>query len=175
MARYLLEHDAFPDRSTELVFFQSYPLGSASFLYSVCRAVANREGLYFAAQGFLMGLAFLPLLAHIRQNRGFLAPVAAGLFVYLFKYNHELATLQVDWLLAFLAIGAAASAAACGRGLREMLTAALPACVAMVYVKNSGLFFAAATLLIVYLRAGDKRGGRGLGILGVDIARPAEL
>ena len=160
VARYLLEYDAFPDRSTELVFFQSYPLGSASFLYYVCRAVANREGLYFAAQGFLMGLAFLPLLAHIRQNRGFLAPVAAGLFVYLFKYNHELATLQVDWLLAFLAIGAAASAAACGRGLREMLTAALPACIAMVYVKNSGLFFAVATLLIVYLRAGDRRRAR---------------
>lgn len=109
-----------------------------------------------------MGLAFLPLLAHIRQNRGFLAPVAAGLFVYLFKYNHELATLQVDWLLAFLAIGAAASAAACGRGLREMLTAALPACIAMVYVKNSGLFFAAATLLIVYLApaTGAARAGR---------------
>ena len=46
------------------------------------------------------------------------------------------------------------------RGQREMLTAALPACIAMVYVKNSGLFFAAATLLIVYLRAGDRRRAR---------------
>lgn len=149
VARYLLDHDAFPDGSASIVFFQSYPLGSASFIYYVCRTVCNWEGMWVIAQSLLMGLFFLPLLAHIQKNRAYLIPVALGLFVYLFKSNRGVVNLQVDWLLGFFGLGAAAALTAHRNDLKRAVWIAVPAILAVVYIKNSGMFFALLTLLIL--------------------------
>lgn len=148
VARYLLENDAFPDRTTSIVFFQSYPLGSASFIYYICRAVSNCEGLWLAAQNLLLGIFFLPVFAHIRGNRRWLVPITALLFVYLFKYNRVLVNLQVDWLLGFFGIGVGAAILSHKDDLRRALLIAIPAVCAVVYIKNSGMFFAMEAVII---------------------------
>lgn len=160
VARYLLNHNAFPDASTEVVYFQSYPLGTASFIYYICRTLANEEGLWLISQNFLMGLFFLPLLSNIRGNRRYLYPIAAILFVYLFKHTRTLVNLQVDWLMGFFGIGVASALAFYSRDIKKAMLVAIPAMIAVVYIKSSGLFFAAFTVLaLVWIvrRTGHRR------------------
>jgi len=160
VARYLLENDAFPNSSTDIVFFQSYPLGSASFIYYVSRAVSSQEGMWLIAQNLLMGILALPLFAHIGGNKKWLVPAAAGLFFYLFKYNRPMNNLQVDWLLAFYGVGAAAAVLYYRDNLKKALLVGIPAAIAVVYLKNSGMFFSMCTLVLlatVALRNGCKK------------------
>ncbi|MGN0802169.1 MAG: hypothetical protein ACI4MF_06195 [Candidatus Faecivicinus sp.] len=175
VARHLLRADAFPDASTTTVTFQSYPLGSACFIYYVGRTVCNTEGLYLFAQNLLCGLLFTPVLAHIRGNRRYLYPAAGLLFVLLFRFNHAMDTLFVDWQLSFLGIGAAASVLYYKDDLRKAVLAGMPCIIAVVFLKNSGLFFSAATAALlawVAHRNGRSR-GRAAGVLLASILAAA--
>lgn len=149
VARHLLKCDAFPDKDTGYVFFQSYPLGAASFIYYIGKTIANTEGIYLVAQELLQGLLFLPVLAHIRENRRQCYCAATALFLLLFSYFRNMVNLQVDLLLAFFGIGMAASTIHYRDNFKKALPIALLGMIAVVYVKNSGLFFAFATALLL--------------------------
>lgn len=160
VARYLLEKDAFPDASATAVTFQSYPLGAAAFIYYVGKALGNTEGVYLFAQNLLYGPLFLPVLAHVKGNRKLLTGALAFAFCLLFRFNRDLTNLFVDWLLAFFGIGAAASVLYYRDDLRKALLSGLPGIAAVVYLKNSGLFFALATALLLGWAAGRQKKSR---------------
>lgn len=149
VARYLLEENRFPDGSFSLIFFQSYPLGSASFIYYVSRTLGLREDVWIAAQNLLYGLLYLPVFAHAKHNKRLCIPVAAGLFVFLFQYNRNLTVLQVDQLLPFFGIGMAASILYYRSDLRRAAGLFLIGAMSVVYIKNSGMFFAFCSLALL--------------------------
>ncbi len=157
VARHMLRNDAFPDASTRTVLFQSYPLGSAAFIYYVGRTLENAEGVWLIASDFLTGVAFLPVLAHMRGRRG-LWPAALGAFGFLFFFVRRVGTLQVDWMLGFFGVGMAASAGWECRDWRRAALAVAPAMLASVYIKSSGLCFAALGALCVACVAGKESG-----------------
>lgn len=151
VARHLLHFDAFPDASAKYVHFQSYPLGGACFIYYFGRAVADAEGVYLVAMNFLLGPLFLPLLAHIHENRRVGYSLGAALFLVLLHFFRPRNSLQVDAALAFFGLGIAATIAFERKSARRALLTALPGLVAVVYLKNSGLFFSVVSLGILYL------------------------
>lgn len=156
VARTILKNNAFPDVTTPTIKFQAYPVGSAAFIYYICRTLENSEGMYVIAQSFLMGLSFLPMLAHIRGNRRRLYPVAAAAFLFLFQRNQYAVNLQVDWLLPFLALGALAGVTAHRDALSQAAIVAFLSIISIVYIKNSGMFFALCTVLALVWAARRK-------------------
>lgn len=153
VARTILKNNAFPDVSTPTIKFQAYPVGSATFIYYICRTLESSEGMYVIAQSFLMALGFLPMLSHIKENRRYLYPVFLAAFIFLFLRNHFLVNLQVDWLLPFMGLGSVASVLHYRRNLRKAVLIAILSTVSIVYIKNSGMFFAFWTVLALQLVA----------------------
>ena len=172
VARHLLRYDAFPDSNAPWVHFQSYPLGSAVFIYYASRMIGNTEGMYLVAQIFLQGPLLLPLLALIdfrRNNRGaMMGAVALVFFVYFIAFR-MLQTLLVDLLLSLMGIAITAGILHYRNDLKKALMAALPGMMAIVYVKNSGLFFSAVNAVLlgcVALRCTGRRRSAGLACTG---------
>lgn len=166
VARTVLDHNAFPSAATPSITFQSYPTGTASFIYYVCRTLGNREDLYVVAQLFLTGLAFLPLLAHIRAGRRYLYPVALVFFLFLLQRNHIAVSLRVDWLLPFLGVGGIASVLHYRSDLKKALPIALISAAVCVYIKSSGMFFS-VWIIAALAWAARRRGVRGRRLAGL--------
>lgn len=162
VARHLLNHNRFPVGRDTYVYFQSYPLGVACFIYYIGRLTLNAEGVYLVAHNLLLGLLFLPMFSLIRERRKVFLPIAAALFFFLFHFFRTMISLQVDIILSFFGIGAAAAIARYRADARRAVIAALPAMIAVVCIKNSGLFFSAASaamLWYVFRRSGLRRPG----------------
>lgn len=95
----MLLTNRFPSFEDALVAFKEYPLGSASFIYYVCKLVSTSEPIQMFAQGFMLLCFILPVFKLLKRH------VIAGsiyilLFVnYLFCYNIPIIDLPVDSLL----------------------------------------------------------------------------
>ena len=146
---HLLRHDRFPAAQDAAITFQSYPPGAACFIYYVARAVGNYEGVYLIAQNFMLGVFFLPIFALIGRRKRVLYPAAIALFVFYFHYACADSNLLVDNLLSFYGIGLTATAFYYRDDPKQALTAVLPAMFGVVYIKNSGMFFAVVTAAVI--------------------------
>ena len=143
VSRHLLRHDCFPDRNAPYVFFQSYPLGSSVFIYYICKTLSSSEGMQLVAFNFLLAPLFLPVFSLISSKRRRLCyPVALAFFVFLFHFFRAPISMQVDHMLAFFGIGIIASITYYRDNPKYALLTAIPGMLAVVYVKNSGMFFA---------------------------------
>ncbi len=146
-ARLLLETNAFPSAATPIVTFQSYPLGSASFIYYICRTLGNHEGLWLIAQNLLSAMLILPVFAHVKRRS--LAILSPAVFLLLFKSFRPLGGLYVDWLLAYCGIGIAAAILDVKDRPGHILLVSLPGMLAAVFFKSSGIFFCACSALLI--------------------------
>lgn len=166
VVKYMLREHRLPDDSTRLIYFQSYPLGSASFIYYAARLFGPGEPAYIVAQMMLNVCAFLPVFGLIRQNRVFGWTVALGMLAFLLTYNVAVTSLQVDSLLPFLTIGGMAALASSRDNPREAMPAVLSVIVVLPFIKNSGMLFAAllAGLLTAAVRANRDRFKKGAAI-----------
>lgn len=163
VARHLLRYDAFPDGGASWVQFQAYPLGSACFIYYTARFIADAEGIYLAAQAFLLGPLLLPLMAYIPREKKILCPAfAAAALVYfaIFRIWHS---LRVDILLSLLGISITACAVYYRNDWKKAFLSVLPGMIAVVYVKSSGMFFAFIGALLLgraaYISTGKRKHG----------------
>lgn len=162
VASYILDNNAFPDAAAQVIRFQSYPVGTASFIYYIAHSLGNHEGLYALAQHLLEAFALLPMLALIEGNRKYLYPVFAVGYVFLITRNPLFINLQVDWILAHYATGAIAAIFCCHRDIKKAVLVSLPAMIVLIYMKNSGMFFAFCILLMLLISARrQKVSGRG--------------
>ena len=150
VARHLLRADRFPRSGDDFIYFQSYPLGAACFIYYIGKATVNTEGIYLVAQNLLLGLLYLPMFSLIHKRQRVFYPIAAALFFLLFHFFRFMINLQVDLVLSFFGIGTAAAIARYRDDFRKAMFAALPAMIAVVYVKNSGFFFSAVSAFLLY-------------------------
>lgn len=163
VARHLLRYDNFPGKDASYVFFQSYPLGSTSFIYYICKTIENSEGMYLVAFNFLLAPLFLPVFSLVSsKNKRHCYPIALACFVFLFHYFRAMVSLQVDHLLAFFGIGMIASIAYYRNNLKYALLTAIPGMIAVVYIKNSGMFFALMSVLCLAWNAGRHNAKRSV-------------
>lgn len=148
VSRHMLRHNCLPDKNAPYVFFQSYPAGSPAFIYYICKTIAHNEGIQLVAFNFLLAPLFLPVFSLISSKRKrFGYPIALAFFVFLFHFFRNMISMQVDHLLAFFGIGMIASIAHYRDDLKYALLTAIPGMLAVVYIKNSGMFFACMSVL----------------------------
>ena len=171
-AKYLLRTNRFPDSSTELIYFPSYPLGTATFIYYLCRFTVSPTAAFPCAGAFLgaqclLGIAALaPLAGLVRRERKLGFAVTLVMIAFLLMCNIYATTLQVDALMAYMGIGAAAIAAANFDRPREVARALACVAMALALVKSAGLFFSVLCMALAIwsaVAAGDRPAKRALG------------
>ena len=159
--KYLHKTHRFPDDSTQLIYFQSYPLGASVFIYYLTYLVGPEESAYIVAQMMLNVIAFLPVFGLIRRNRIFGVALSMGALVFLLTFNVAMTSLQVDSLLAFITIGATAAILQCWHSPKKAMFAALPVMMALVSVKSSGIFFSLLIAVMLIASARVNRSAMG--------------
>ena len=133
-----------------MVYFPSYPLGTAAFIYYVCRATGVDAGMFLAVQAALCWMALMPLFDYIKKNRVVAGSFAFVMIVFLFALNRHRYSLQVDALMGYMTAGATGIALQNPKDRLRAAMALLPIAMAFVFIKSSGIIMA---LLILGLSA----------------------
>lgn len=182
----LLRTDCFPDKSRYLTIHFTYPLGSAVWIYNVCRSLfANSESAWMFAQALLMTYCVLPLFSFLpkcsRNIASWINVALYFLFVVLLEncllsYCTQIYTLLVDSLLPL--VGVAASMFAFfvddSREGQKPKTEANILCLAayfgaIIQIKTSGVFFVIAVASILVLKKSIREDKHRLILTGVSL------
>lgn len=142
---------AFPNFQDPVIYFQSYPLGSAGFIWYVCRCVGYSEGNTMFAQNALLlscALPFFMLPRQVKHGKG-IAYIIAGLMCVIGVCGgNNIANgpfhLLVDKLLAYIAIAAFVIVYHYRKQLEKGMICVLPLLTLVIVVKNSGIMWVAA-------------------------------
>lgn len=150
VAREIIYSNRFPNFTDEIVTFQSYPTGSAGFIYFVVKILGFSEGNMFFAQSLIYLSCIIPLFAFIK-NKNFLSYISIILyFLYLIFGNYGMRTIYVDTILSCVSIAITAIIFLSYKN-GEVSEAFIPLILGnsfLVTVKNSGLLFVVVTLII---------------------------
>lgn len=150
MAKTMLRFGRLPNAQNTAIEFTAYPPGSAGWIKYFCGAVGVSDGMMVYAQGLLLLAGVFALLVFVPRRSAAGAALGAAAILFLLVGNIPPVDLRVDTLLAVQAAGALAVIAYYGPAQpQKAALAALPALVLEAVIKNSGLFFAAANLLVL--------------------------
>lgn len=152
VVKYMLITDGFPDASSALIDFKTYPLGSSVFLYYVCRIAGSSQGVMLVGQAMIIFACFYAMFGIIRDTRRFLLCSAMALCfsaMTFFNISIRINNLLVDFLLPLLALAVVCILFVYRRDWRRACLVSAPVLALLVIVKNSGLFFAA--ICYIYL------------------------
>lgn len=139
--REMLKDDRFPNFSDTLITFQAYPLGSAIWVYYVCRLSGGEEGLFLLAQQILRISFLLPVFAGIRKENRFLIIPALGYVIFALIAGTGITNLLVDSLLPSAAVALFAIFCYTQQDTKRAVLLAAPMVFFLFQVKNSGIFF----------------------------------
>ncbi len=150
MAKTMLRFGRLPNAQNTAIEFTAYPPGSAGWIKYFCDAVGVSDGMMVYAQGLLLLAGAFALLVFVPRRSGAGAALGAAAILFLLVGNIPPVDLRVDTLLAVQAAGALAVITYYGPAQpQKAALAALPALLLEAVIKNSGLFFAAANLLVL--------------------------
>lgn len=150
MAKTMLRFGRLPNAQNTAIEFTAYPPGSAGWIKYFCGAVGVSDGMMVYAQGLLLLAGAFALLVFVPRRSVAGAALGAAAILFLLVGNIAPVDLRVDTLLAVQAAGALAVIAYYGPAQpQKAALAALPALVLEAVIKNSGLFFTAANLLVL--------------------------
>ncbi|WP_414838659.1 hypothetical protein [Carnobacterium sp. TMP28] len=142
VAREILSTNKFPNFES-LIVFQSYPTGSASFIYFVSKLIGNTEGVMLFAQSILVVSGIIPLFAFINKNKGISYGMIFLATTFFLTSNVGFLALSVDTLLSILSL--AASAIILYYFINEenkwFYMQLVPILSFLMIVKNSGILF----------------------------------
>ena len=147
----MLTTHAFPVAEDSLIVFQSYPPGAACWLYDAGLFWGNGDGLLLTAQGWLVLAGIWPLFgaAEGKYAWGRRIGMAGVLLVFLSLYQGT-ASLMVDNLLPAVAVGALSTGLLLQRQKEERGLWMVGIQLAQLcMIKDNGLFFAAAVLVLL--------------------------
>lgn len=159
-AKYLVRKDCFPDRSTNVIHFQSYPMGTTCFLYYMIRLSGWSEGLSLCAFFMMNVIAFLPVMSAAKKHHALGYVLTALVFLFIISYGVPVNQVQVDTVMGLMAAGSIASVYCYRNDEKRMTALAMLFSAMFVLVKSSGVFFGAIicayTAVIVYHKTGKK-------------------
>lgn len=162
--RVLLENDRFPNFTDSNIAYQSYPLGSASFIYYICFITgSDSEWVQMFAQAILMIASLTCLFAF--SKRWYQAALLWLGSLILLAGNTNFVDLLVDTLLPLVALGGFALVYDNRDRLNRIIWWTVPVLVFLVTIKNSGIFFSLA--IWVYMLTGIREKSEFKPILAV--------
>ena len=145
VVKQMLITNAIPDAGSTLIDFKNYPLGTSSFLYFVCRAAGQSEGVMLVGQAMLIFACFYALFGVIRDEKRFLLAAILGLCCAIMSYFNvsiRINNLLVDYLLPLCALAAIAGMTESAKNYRIACIASVPVLGFLLLIKSTGLFFA---------------------------------
>lgn len=151
----ILINDAFPTTQNVLIEFTNYPLGTASFIYFVCKILGNEQSTMLIAQAMLIFSCFSAMYAIIRDKKRFLLTLVltTGLCMLSF-YNISIRinNLLVDFLLPMLSLAAIAIIYTHRENPNRIFITVTPVLGLLVITKNTGVIYAAiAVIYLIYV------------------------
>lgn len=146
---------AFPNFEDSLITYQSYPLGSASFIWYVCKAIGYSAGCAMFAQCAMILSCAIPLFMfgkNIQCSKKWYIYIYAGVVGFIgvscgSNFANDPFNMLVDKLLASIAIAAFGMVYWYREELTKAIMCALPLLVFVVTVKNSGIMWVVAILI----------------------------
>lgn len=146
----LLCLDSMPNAmSADLMHFTSYPLGSSLFIYFGCRIIGMGEGIMLIMQGIFIISCMLPLFVFDKKFNITKIPVIILMYIILL-IEPKIFNLLVDVLLACLGFASLMIILYYRKNVRAAFFVVLPTVIALVLVKNSGIFFAIIDVALLF-------------------------
>lgn len=158
VSKILITNDRFPIAADPNVWFKSYPLGSASFIYFFCEfCKADSEWFQMLVQAAMMSGMACSLFAFAKNTKGYILSAVSA--VLLLCGNVGFNELYVDTLLALVSFGGIAFCLYYRNELSSKIWFVIPYLTMLMSIKNSGLFFAAAIIIYVFfITVKEKKG-----------------
>ena len=151
----LIQYDRFPNQTDSVFYFQSYPVGSACFIYYFAEIIGNpSEWIQMWAQALLMAGFAVSLFAF--ANKVFQYVVITLGVLFLLSANMDFVDLLVDTLLPVMALHGFALITYYRKETGKNLLWITPTLAALVAVKNSGLLFALLLPICILILKTDK-------------------
>ncbi len=176
IVREMCELHRLPNFSSREIIYQSYPPGTACFLYFVCTVVGYYESMTMMAQALIVLSCLLAPFGLVRRNARGAQYAALTLFAaYALQFNVALDDLKVDNLLPLVTLAAICLTLYYWKEPRKALWFALPVLCFLILIKNSSpiyCLFVAALLFCMVRAAGPDRGLRRT-FWGCAVAAPA--
>lgn len=153
VVKQMLSTHAFPTAESALVDFKNYPLGTASFLYYVCRFSGHSESTMLIAQAMLVFSCFYAMFGIISEKKRFLlyAFMSLGLAALsFFNLTIRINNLLVDFLLPIFTLAIFAAAYQYRKDPLRSLLFFTPVAGLLTVTKSTGIIFAAFGLMYMF-------------------------
>lgn len=152
VAKDMILTDALPTKLSEIISFNSYPTGTAGFIYYVCKIIGNTEGCMAFAQMFMLLSGIFSITAFINVKNWYLSIIVVVLSIYFFVYNIYITELLVDTILAILGVSIMAIIFYYkDENPEKMIYFTMPILAFLPCVKNSGIYFCILSIVYMYL------------------------
>lgn len=147
----ILENNSFPSFKSELIIFQSYSTGSASFIYYICKIIGNSsEGTMMFAQCLLILSCLYTLFIYFNKtNISKIVFIFLGCF-YILISNILVIDLLVDTLIACLGIAAIIVIDRLKDDLLRCLIFTTSIFVFLSTVKSNGIYFIIIGWILIF-------------------------
>lgn len=153
----LLITNQLPNFESGQIMFQSYPTGTAGFIYFICKILGRSgDGMVLFAQSILVAACITVFAAFVKKVNFFTVISAAAAMLYCIVANSfsdtPIAEMLVDTLVSLVAVAALAVIIYYKDNLIFAALASLPMQIFLVAVKNSGIIMLAFNVfLLVFL------------------------
>lgn len=161
IVKVMLTNNRLPNFQDSIISFQSYPPGSACFIYYIVKISGIRaEWASMYAQALYILGSVTALFAFVKKKNIIGLSVTAAAAVFLMSGNIGFFDLLVDTLLPAVGLGAIAFCIYYKESLTKKIWTLVPVLVMLCAIKNSGIFFVA--IIGIYYLFYMERNCRGL-------------
>lgn len=176
IVREMCELHRMPNFSSREIIYQSYPPGTACFLYFVCTVVGYYESMTMTAQALIVLSCLLAPFGLVKgRTRGAQYIVLTLFAVYALQFNVTLDDLKVDNILPLITLAAVCLTLFYWKEPRKALWLNMPVLCFLVLIKNSSPIYClfVAALLFCTVRAAKPVGKLRRTFWGCAVAAPA--
>lgn len=151
VAREISLTDQFPNFESTLISFQSYPTGSAAFIYFVSEILGSSEGIYLFAQSTLLIASITSFFSFFKKNKLINLVLILGATIFFLKVYVTPLVLLVDTLIPLLGLAAAAIISYYGKeeNIKQAFLVTLPILSFLMVIKNSSIFFVLLNVILL--------------------------
>lgn len=149
----MLIYNGFPTTENILVEFTNYPLGTASFIYFVCKVAGNQQSTMLIAQAMIIFSCFAAVFGIIRDKNRFLLTLILGTgcaTLTFYNVSIRINNLLVDFLLPILTMAIIAVIYTYKRNLAKAFVIITPIMGFLVIVKSTGAIYAVIGALYLF-------------------------
>lgn len=151
----MLASNRMPNFQDSIIMFKSYPLGSAVFVYFVCKVIGcNAEWLQMLAQIVLLVSFLLPIVAFVNKKNIHISIIVPVFVAFSFVFIISIYDLLVDTLMPLAGIALISfliySDGETTLDVKCAVVFSLPLFFFLIHVKNSGIYFALIGWIYLY-------------------------